>query len=242
MAPGPALDALDAALTGAPPAVAVSNTDWPRFVDTFTAIRASPLVAGLAGAEAGEDADVADEGDGGAALRQRLTGLGPEDTGRVLLGLVTAAAGAALGRAPDQEPLRPDVTFADAGTDSLIAVDLRNRLRVETGLALPATVAFDHPTPAVLAAHLADLLDGSGPAEPPGVAALAALGEVEAVVPGLAPGDRAALAGRLRALLAACVPGGEPSPSGDGMAAASADEMLDLIRREFGEAPHAGHD
>ncbi len=240
MAPGPALDALDAALTGASPAVAVSNTDWPRFVDTFTAIRASPLVAGLAG-ETCEDPDAADEGDGGAALRQRLTGLGPEDTGRVLLGLVTAAAGAALGRAPDQEPLRSDVTFADAGTDSLIAVDLRNRLRVETGLALPATVAFDHPTPAVLAAHLADLLDGSGPAEQPGVAALAALGEVEAVVPGLAPGDRAALAGRLRALLAACVPGGEPSPSG-GMADASADEMLDLIRREFGDAPHAGRD
>ena len=48
----------------------------------------------------------------------------------------------------------PDMPLLSAGLDSLSAVELRSDLQRRLGLALPATLVFDHPTPAALTAFL----------------------------------------------------------------------------------------
>jgi NAD(P)-dependent dehydrogenase (short-subunit alcohol dehydrogenase family) len=97
--------------------------------------------------------------DGVVALEQRLAGLGEQERNRVLLDLVRTHVAAVR----HDEPDAIDVTrgFTEMGLDSLAAIELRNRLQSATGLRLPATLMFDYPNPATLAAFLlTELLPG----------------------------------------------------------------------------------
>ncbi|MGF1430701.1 SDR family NAD(P)-dependent oxidoreductase, partial [Kitasatospora sp. LaBMicrA B282] len=89
-----------------------------------------------------------------AELRAELAALAPaERTGRLLALVRTQAAGVLGHLSPEQ--LDPDRLFRDLGFDSVTAVVLRNQLKKATGLKLPSTVVFDHPSATGLAAHLA---------------------------------------------------------------------------------------
>nr|ADZ24997.1 polyketide synthase [Sorangium cellulosum] len=69
---------------------------------------------------------------------------------------VTAVVRKILGIGPSR-PVAPERGFFDMGMDSMMSVELRNRLQSSLGCSLPATVAFDNPT----VNQLVDYLEGS---------------------------------------------------------------------------------
>nr|WP_163645816.1 type I polyketide synthase [Mycobacterium conspicuum] len=89
----------------------------------------------------------------------------PEQRLHTLTAMVTATTAAVLAH-PDPSALDPDRPFKDLGIDSLTALELRNTLNRHTGLTLPATLAFDHPSPTALAHHLTAQLGGTAAASP----------------------------------------------------------------------------
>jgi len=125
--------------------------DLPAMLAGLAGPAARPAAAGSA---AGPDAGVA----------ARVAALDPAQAREVLEEIVTTQAAAVLGYST-LNAVEPGAAFRDLGFDSLTALELRNRLAAATGLPLPATVTFDYPTPAALAAHLLGRLR-PGVAEP----------------------------------------------------------------------------
>ncbi|MDY7086957.1 MAG: AMP-binding protein, partial [Actinomycetota bacterium] len=78
------------------------------------------------------------------------------------LAAVRTATAALIG-VPGPADVDPERGFTEQGIDSSGAVELAGRLAAITGAVLPATVVFDHPTPAALARYI-DAGTRSGPA------------------------------------------------------------------------------
>ena len=95
-------------------------------------------------------------------LARRLADRSQAEQIRGLTGVVRAEAAVVLGH-PSAQAVAADRPFKDVGFDSVTAVELRDRLSAVTGLRLPATLAFDYPTPAETAEHLWAEIFAGGP-------------------------------------------------------------------------------
>ncbi|MFZ3320091.1 SDR family NAD(P)-dependent oxidoreductase, partial [Mycobacterium sp.] len=109
-----------------------------------------------------------------SALLQRLEGLPEDDQHAVLLDLVRSHIATVLGNST-AESIDPDKAFQELGFDSLTAVEMRNRLKAATGLALSPTLIFDYPNSAALAGYFRRELVGASTESTP----QAAPGEAE---------------------------------------------------------------
>ncbi|WP_455711224.1 type I polyketide synthase [Streptomyces iakyrus] len=220
--------------------VALVDVRWETFAPVFASARPRPLLDEIPAARGalgrGAHPDAGGTSPDGERLR-RLTRLPEAARAREVLDVVTEEVSAVLGHSPADRPA-PGRTFKELGFDSLTAVALRNRLRAATGLPLPVTLVFDHPSPQALARFLTGRLGEDGSTAPAGsvheeldrlTAALEAA-PVEA-------GERTAVRDRLLALADALAP--QPPGGGRGDADAdldevSTDDLLKIIDHEFG--------
>ncbi|MEU5181762.1 SDR family NAD(P)-dependent oxidoreductase [Streptomyces longwoodensis] len=134
-----ALDLLDTAV-GSDEAAVV-----PVRLDTAALHRLDPLPPVFAGLVHGSRRTPRRSG-----WADRLRALSDTDRRRVALDLVRGRAAGVLDLASAAQ-IDAERTFTDLGFDSLTALELRNQLGTATGLRLPSTLVFDHPTPAALA-------------------------------------------------------------------------------------------
>ena len=162
MLPEAALGALQQALDHDETCVIVSDIDWERYVPSYTFARARPLIGELPEVQGllEETAAGRGAGSGERPLGARLDALSERERKQMVLELVRGQAASVLGHA-SMEGISPRRPFRELGFDSLTAVELRSRLQLALELRLPATVAFDYPTPEELAAHLLGELSGA---------------------------------------------------------------------------------
>ncbi|UQX05328.1 type I polyketide synthase [Streptomyces sp. RerS4] len=164
LTPEQGLALFDAALSGERPLLVPVALNLARFRSGTQAPPA--LYRGLVRTRTRRAAQAGAAGGAGDSGWGRQIAALPEDKrAEAVLDLVRSTVASVLGHA-GATSIDPQRAFNDIGFDSMAGVDLRNRLGAATGLRLPATAVFDHPTPAALATYVLSKVSADGGAAP----------------------------------------------------------------------------
>ncbi len=139
----------------------VANIHWPTMKPLLEVNRVRPLVARF-GSSAIQDGELA------YALLNVAADLPPssgENREQAILNVVSEEAAGILGMRHGALP-PADVPLIELGMDSLMAVDLKNRLQKRFAIMLPPNLMFEFPTPAEIAGALVTMLWAGTKAEP----------------------------------------------------------------------------
>jgi NAD(P)-dependent dehydrogenase (short-subunit alcohol dehydrogenase family)/acyl carrier protein len=154
LAPAAALDAFECVLATAPTQVAIVDFDARAYAEAYPAAVSNVLLSDLIRSGSVELSRQKEP----RSLKAELLTLGP---GRrrveALRGYVREQVGKVLRQAASR--LENDKPFQSLGLDSLMGLELRNRLEAGTALSLPATLVWNYPTIATLAGELGRRLE-----------------------------------------------------------------------------------
>jgi acyl carrier protein len=236
------MEAIRGAVIAPEPGVVVADVDWDRFAAVVTSVRPSHLFDHLAPIR---DANPRrDDLEHGPSPADRWAE-GSEQERRDRLHTLVRTVAARVGGYDTPDAIG-ETSFQSLGFDSLAAVELRDGLATETGLRLPATLVFDHPTPAALTDHLYGELVGDAA---PRSALLDELTRLEAVLTGIEPdrldsvvGDEtghAEITSRLKALVSTWTgirDRAHGAAQRQNLDVATDDELFALIERKLGRS------
>jgi acyl transferase domain-containing protein/pimeloyl-ACP methyl ester carboxylesterase/acyl carrier protein len=163
MAPELAIEALEQALEREEACSLVTNIDWERYAPLYVSARSRPLIEDLTDVrhvlEQIAGSSIADGEEGEFATRLRV--LSGRERERYAVEFVSSKTASVLGHRTS-DAVEPHRAFRELGFDSLMAVELRNRLQMASGLSLPTTVIFDYTSPLELAGYLLEQALGDG--------------------------------------------------------------------------------
>lgn len=128
--------------------ITVADVDWRLLKGTYETRRPVQLLAAI------ELSGSAPATAGPAALAALLDGTEPHERHGLILDHVAEVVATVLGYADGEEEIDREQGLFDLGLDSLMAVELRERLEASVGSALPTTLIFNHPTVSALARFL----------------------------------------------------------------------------------------
>ena len=162
MAPADALAVLHELLRGAPPQLGVLRMDWTRMLAQFPAGGEPPRLAMLAEAAGVQRQGIAVDG---VPLTEQLRMAAGRPPGEVVVAFVRERVGAVLGLSPSQ--LDVATPLVQLGLDSLMAVELKNRIERDGAPALPLARYLDGSDIAGLAGTMLELFGGAPSAPTP---------------------------------------------------------------------------
>jgi len=159
-------EALDAAVDDGMPNRIVLRSDWRRLARTLRASQRLPgLFAPLFEGASDETDVVASE-----LAQALLAAEDPATRSRLTLGFVRGNVAAVLGTSPSM--VHPERSLAEMGLDSLMGVELIDRISTQLGMSLPLTTLSADQSVATMAVRLESLIfsnsDGSGSGDPVG--------------------------------------------------------------------------
>ncbi|WP_413160472.1 SDR family NAD(P)-dependent oxidoreductase [Capilliphycus salinus ALCB114379] len=144
ISPQQGLEILEELIAQPDPQVGVIPIDWSRFLQQGLI---SPFFSEIIPTEA----QLQPKKD--SKIIQKLATLPADEHESILISYLQAEVGKVLGLQPSQFP-DPKQGFFDMGMDSLMIIELRNRLENSLGKSVPSTVIFEYPTIKDLAEYI----------------------------------------------------------------------------------------
>jgi acyl carrier protein len=144
--------------------VAVLNVNWQKFLNRLPEENIPSLFVNIAKREMSTISETQKYASESRNLLRRMEKADPKDRDEILAEHIRRQIIVVLKLDPNIE-LPPDQGLSELGMDSLMAVELKNRLMKSLNCTLPATIAFDYPTIEALTEFLKKDVLGRGAAD-----------------------------------------------------------------------------